>query len=83
MYYPLLNWVSSGYVYSRLQFISWIMSFSGDVIEVDMQVGMQYEHAGGHMQDNHNTVLCIYSNDVCKVYRKQNRCNVEHAYEIT
>ena len=55
------------------------MSFSGDVIEVDMQVGMQYEHAGGHMQDNHNTVLCIYSNDVCKAYRKQNRCNVEHA----
>ena len=55
------------------------MSSSGDVIEVNMQVGMQYEHAGGYLPDNHNTVLCIDSNDVCKVYRKQNRCNAEHA----
>ena len=37
------------------------MSSSGDVIEVNMQVGMQYEHAGGHMQDNHNTVFSVYT----------------------
>jgi len=32
------------------------------------------------MQYNHSTVLCIYSNEVCNIYIKQNICNAEYTY---
>ena len=64
------------------------MLSSGDVIKMNMLVGRarsehddghkQYQYAGGHMQYNHNTVLCIYSNDVCTEYRRQNICNADY-----
>ena len=43
---------------------------SGDVIEMNMQMWS--------MQPNHPSVLCIYSNDVYKVYIKQNIYNAKY-----
>jgi len=64
--------LSSGHVYSGLPFYIIIMLYSGDVIEMNMQMCS--------IQHNHTTMLCLYSTDVCKVYIKQNRCNAEYMY---
>jgi len=44
--------------------------YNGDVMEMNMQMCS--------MQHNHTIVLCIYSNEVCKVCIKQNICNAEY-----
>jgi len=66
----LSSMLSSDHVYSSIPFYIMNKLYSGDVIEINIQI---YS-----MQHNHTTVLCIYSNDVCKVYVKQNTCNPEY-----